>query len=177
MQNSYCWNLIENHATHLESAWGKIMKSGFGYMMKWQVAANSAHAPDIVVECWQSVSYWKFIYQSIWLLIWYTHYANARRRRGSHFDVGPKGVPDMCQVPEPSYDSQMATTATETVTVTETAPDDDDDEWVLIVYYKSSACSDLGFSFSGLGRVWMMSAQLWRIITRFSCGSWAWVWA
>lgn len=65
-------------------------------------------------------------------------------------------VPDMCQVPEPSYDRQTTTTTKPT----------DDDEWVLIVNYKSSACSACGVLLSA----WMMSAQLWRIITRFSGG-------
>lgn len=66
-------------------------------------------------------------------------------------------VPDMCQVPEPSYDRQTTTTPTMPT---------DDDEWVLIVNYKSSACSACGVLLSA----WMMSAQLWRIITRFSGG-------
>lgn len=68
-------------------------------------------------------------------------------------------VPDMCQVPEPSYDRQTTTTTTTTMPT-------DDDEWVLIVNYKSSACSACGVLLSA----WMMSAKLWRIITRFSGG-------
>lgn len=60
---------------------------------------------------------------------WFSFWFWSKRR--------PWHVPS--QVPEPSYDNQMATTETQT------APDDDD-EWVLIVNYKSHACSGLWFS-------------------------------
>jgi len=124
------------------------MKSAFGYMMKWQVAANSAHAPDWQC-CWMLTGCQLLkIYLSIDLFTDLIH-PLCQCQTQAWFLIW-KLVQKASLTCAKSLSQVMTTaTSTATVTVTEIAPDDDD-EWVLIVNYKSSACSDLWFSFSCL---------------------------